>query len=177
MTAGGVLAARQTAAGLPAVPEPGFAPGWAKAGPLRTFTGQDLFDQIGGGAEPFLKLGFSKLRLQGYARDKEELTLNAYEMESAASALVVYLMKMGREPPFPEVAARNSGEEAQMAILKGRYFIQVDNLGDVPASKAEAVALANAFLAGVAEESAPTALDALPAEGKVAGYERLVGGP
>jgi hypothetical protein len=177
MAADGTLAALQTAVGPPAIPEPGFALGWAKAGQLRTFTGQDLFNQIDGGAELFLEFGFAKLRLQAYARDKSELTLNAYEMKSAASALGIYLMKMGRETPFPEIAARNSGEEAQVAILKGRYFIQVDNLGDVPASKAEAAALANAFLAGVAEESALTPLDALPAEGRVPGSERLVRGP
>ena len=177
MAAGGSLAVRQTVMVPPAIPEPGFAPGWAKARPLRTFTGQDLFNQIDGGAELFLEFGFVKLRLQAYARDKAELTLNAYEMESAASALGIYLIKMGRETPFPEVAARNSAEEAQIAIIKGRYFIQVDNLGDRPASKAEAVALANAFLAGVADESALTPLDALPAEGKVPGSERLVRGP
>jgi len=177
MAAGRSLAARQAAGGFPTIPEPGFAPGWAKAGQLRTFTGQDLFNQIDGGAELFLEFGFAKLRLQAYARDKAELTLNAYEMESAASALGIYLMKMGRETPFPEVAARNSGEEAQVTILKGRYFILVDNLGDVPASKADVVALANTFLAGVAEEAALTPLAALPAEGKVPGSERLVRGP
>jgi hypothetical protein len=177
MAASGSLAEGQATVGSPAIPESGFAVGWAKAGPLRTFTGQDLFNQIDGGAELFLEFGFAKLRLQAYARDKAELTLNAYEMESAASALGIYLMKMGRETPFPEVAARNSGEEAQVTIIKGRYFIQVDNLGDVPASKAEAAALANAFLAGVAEEAAATPLDALPAEGKVPGSERLIRGP
>jgi hypothetical protein len=177
MSAGGSLAARQKPAGPPAIPDPGFAPGWAKAGALRTFAGQDLFNQIDGGAELFLEFGFAKLRLQAYARDKAELTLNAYEMESAASALGIYLMKMGRETPFPEIAARNSGEEAQVTILKGRYFIQVDNLGDVPASKAEIAALANAFLADVAEEAALTPLDLLPAEGKVPGSERLIRGP
>jgi len=170
-------AAAQATPGQSAIPGPGFAPGWAKAGPLRTFTGQDLFNQIDGGAELFLEFGFAKLRLQSYSRNKAELTLNAYEMESAASALGVYLMKMGRETPFPEVAARNSSEEVQLTILKGRYFVQVDNLGEVPASKAETVALANAFLAGVAAESAPTPLDALPAAGKVAGSERLIRGP
>jgi hypothetical protein len=174
--AGGSLAALQAAAGRPAIPGPGFAPGWVKAGQLRTFTGQDLFNQIDGGAELFLEFGFASLRLQAYARDKAELTLNTYEMESAASALGIYLMKMGRETPFPEIAARNSGEEAQVAIVKGRYFIQVDNLGDIPASKAEAAALANAFLAGVEEESAPTPLYLLPAEGKVPGSERLIRG-
>ena len=177
MSAGGSLAARQKPAGPPAIPDPGFAPGWAKAGALRTFAGQDLFNQIDGGAELFLEFGFARLRLQAYARDKAELTLNAYEMESAASALGIYLMKMGRETPFSEIAARNSGEEAQMAIVKGRYFIQIDNLGEVPASRAEAAALANAFLAGVAEEAALTPLDLLPAEGKVPSSERLIRGP
>ena len=162
LAAGESFAAAQTVAILPAVPEPGFAPGWAKAGPLRTFRGQDLFNQIDGGAELFLEFGFSKLRLQAYARGKAELTLNAYEMESAASALGIYLMKMGRETPFPEIAARNSSEEAQMTIVKGKYFVQVDNLGDVRATRAEAIALANAFLAGQKRDTAQPFLDMLP---------------
>ena len=167
----------QKAPPQPAIPEPGFAPGWVKAGPLRTFTGQDLFNQIDGGAELFLEFGFARLRLQAYARGKAELTLDAYEMESAASALGIYLMRMGRETPFPEIVARNSSEEAQMTIVKGRYFVQVDNLGDVRASRAEAEALANAFLAGVADETAETPLGLLPAEGKVPASERLIRGP
>ncbi len=170
-------AARQPAPGESAIPAATFAPGWALAGALRTFTGQDLFNQIDGGAELFLEFGFVRLRLQAYARDKGELTLNAYEMESAASALGVFLMKMGRETPFPEIMARNSSEEAQMTIVKGRFFVQIDNLGEAPASRAEAAALANAFLARVTAESVPTPLDALPAEGRVAGSERLIRGP
>ncbi len=174
---GGTVSAGQAAAGSAAFPGPGFAPGWTQTGPLRTFTGQDLFNQIDGGAEIFLEFGFAKLRLQAYARDKAELTLNAYEMESAASALGIYLMTMGKETPFPEVAARNSAEETQITIVRGRYFVQVDNLGDVHASRTEAAALANAFLAGVPEESPVTPLGALPPEGRVAGSERLVRGP
>jgi len=173
----GLPAAAQTTKSESAIPAATFSSGWAKVGQLRTFTGQDLFNQIDGGAELFLEFGFARLRLQAYARDKAELALNVYEMESAASALGIYLMKMGRETPFPEISARNSGEEVQTAIVKGRYFVQVDNLGDVPASKAEAAALANAFLAGVAEEAARTPLDLLPAEGRVPGSERLVRGP
>jgi len=160
-----------------ALPGPGFAAGWAPSGPLRTFTGQDLFNQIDGGAELFLEFGFVDLRLQSYVREKTRLTLSAYRMESPASALGVYLMKMGRETPFPEVAARNSSEDVQLTMVKGRYFVQVDNLDDVPATRAETAALANAFLGAVAEEKEATPLDALPAEGKVAGSERLIRGP
>jgi len=160
-----------------AVPGPGFAAGWVPAGPLRSFTGQDLFNQIDGGAELFLEFGFVDLRLQSYIREKTRLTLSAYRMESPASALGVYLMKMGRETPFPEVAARNSSEDVQLTMVKGRYFIQVDNLDEVPAARAEAAALANAFLGGVAEEGSSTPLAALPAEGRIAGSERLIRGP
>jgi hypothetical protein len=174
---GGPLASAQTPTGPPAIPEASFAAGWAKAGTLRTFTGQDLFNQIDGGAELFLEFGFVRLRLQAYVRGRAELTLNAYEMESAASALGVYLMKMGQEAPFAGIAARNSSEEVQLTILKGRYFVQVDNLGEVAASRTEAVALANAFLAGVADESGQTPLDLLPEEGRVPGSERLIRGP
>jgi hypothetical protein len=170
-------AVRQAAAASAPIPAPGFAPGWAKAGALRSFTGQDLFNQIDGGAELFLEFGFVKLRLQAYAKGRSELTLNAYEMESAASALGIYLMKMGRETPYSEIAARNSSEEAQMTILKGRWFVQVDNMGDEPAAKAEAVALANAFLAGVADEAAVSPLNALPVPDKIPGSERLIRGP
>ena len=172
-------AAPQTAAaaGSPGIPEAAFAAGWVKDGPLRTFTGQDLFNHIDGGAELFLEFGFARLRFQAYSRGKAELTLNAYEMESAASAQGIYLMKMGKETPFPEIAARNSSEDAQMTVVKGRYFVQVDNLGDVRASRAEAAALANSFLAGVADESDETPLGLLPADGKVPGSERLIRGP
>jgi hypothetical protein len=159
------------------VPGPGFAEGWVLSGPLRTFTGQDLFNQIDGGAELFLEFGFVDLRLQSYVREKTRLTLSAYRMEGAASALGVYLMKMGRETPFTEVAARNSSEDVQLTMVKGRYFVQVDNLDDVPATRAEAVALANAFVGGVVSEGSPTPLDALPAEGRIAGSERLIRGP
>jgi hypothetical protein len=162
---------------VPPIPAPGFAAGWTKAGPLKTFTGQDLFNQIDGGAELFLEFGFVRLRVQAYARGKAELTLNAYEMEDPASALGIYLMKMGKETPFSEIAARNSAEDVQMTILKGRYFVQVDNLGDAPASRADAAALANTFLAGVIEETAATPLDLLPAEGRVPGSDRLIRGP
>lgn len=173
----GSVAEGQTDAAAVPIPVPNFAPGWAKSGTLRTFTGQDLFNQIDGGAELFLEFGFARLRLQAYTLGKSELTLNAYEMESAAAALGIYLMKMGRETPFPEVAARNSSEEAQLTILKGRYFVQVDNLGDEPAARADAVALTNAFLAGVVEEAPVSPLDALPIEGKIAGSMRLIRGP
>jgi hypothetical protein len=158
-------------------PGDGFSAGWKKSAPLRTFISQDLFNHIDGGAELFLEFGFARLFVQAYGGGSSELTAAVYEMESATSALGVYLMKMGKETPFPEIAARNSSEDAQLTILKGRYFIQIDNFGDTPAPRGTAVSLANALLVRLLDEKPGSILDRLPAEKRVPGSERLIRGP
>ncbi len=158
------------------IPGDGFSAGWKKSDPLRTFISEDLFNHIDGGAELFLEFGFSQLFVQSYSDGTSELTASVYRMNDATAALGVYLMKMGKETPFPEIAARNSSEAVQSAILKGRYFIQVDNFGDSPAPRSAAVALANAVLALVPDEAPGPVLDRLPVEGRVPGSERLIRG-
>ena len=117
------------AAAQATLPGDGFRPGWKQSGPPRIFVSQDLFNHIDGAAELFLEFGFARLLVQSYGDGMSELTAAVYEMESATAALGIYLMKMGKETPFPEIAARNSSEDAQLTILKGRYFIQIDNFG------------------------------------------------
>jgi hypothetical protein len=159
------------------LPGDGFASGWKKSAATRTFISQDLFNHIDGGAELFLEFGFARLLVQAYGNGSSELTAAVYEMESATSALGIYLMKMGQETPFPEISVRNSSEDAQLTVLKGRYFIQIDNFGDKPAPRGAAVALANAVLAKIPDEKPLPILEALPADGRIAGSERLIRGP
>jgi len=159
------------------LPGDGFSAGWKLSGRPRTFISQDLFNHIDGGAELFLEFGFARLQVQAYGDGTSELAAAVYEMENATSALGVYLMKMGRETPFAEVAARNSSETSQLNIVKGRYFVQIDNFDEKPAPRAAAVALANAVLALLQDEKPAAVLDRLPAEKRVPGSERLVRGP
>ena len=159
------------------LPGDGFLAGWKTSGKPRTFISQDLFNHIDGGAELFLEFGFARLRVQAYTDGASELSAAVYEMESATSALGIYLMKMGKETPFADVAARNSSETAQLNIVKGRYFVQIDNFDEKPAPRAAAVALANAVLALIPEEKPEPVLDLLPAGKRVAASERLVRGP
>jgi hypothetical protein len=171
-----------TAAGAPGLaqtilPGDGFAVGWKKSAPLRTFISQDLFNHIDGGAELFLEFGFARLFVQAYGDGVSELTAAVYEMESATAALSIYLMKMGKETPFPEIAARNSSEDAQLTIVKGRYFIQIDNFGDKPAPRSTAVSLAKALLASLSDDKPESILNRLPAENRIPGSERLIRGP
>ncbi len=160
-----------------ALPANEFRPGWKKSAPLRAFISQDLFNHIDGGAELFLEFGFARLLVQSYGNGSSELTAAVYEMESASAALGIYLMKMGKETPFREISARNSSEDAQLTILKGRYFIQIDNFSDKPAPRGAAVSLAEALLAHIPDEKPEPFLDRLPADNRVPGSERLIRGP
>jgi len=159
------------------LPGDGFAPGWKKNGPVRTFVRQDLFNHIDGGAELYLEFGFEKCQVQSYTDGKSELVLEVYEMSSPLSALGIYLFQAGRESPWPEIRARNSSEEAQAAAWKGRFFIRINNFDGVPGTRPVMTALAGAFLASVAAENPPDPFGILPAEGRKAGSERLIRGP
>jgi hypothetical protein len=160
------------------LPGDGFFPGWLRSGKPQTFLKADLFNHIDGGAELFLEFGFERVAVQRYANGKTEIVLEAYEMESPAAALGIYLMKCGVETPMPGVPARNSSEAAQFTILKGKDFVLINNpkgdKGLVPAM----TALAAAFLARIPALPPDLRLwDPLPKEKRIAGSERLLRGP
>lgn len=159
------------------MPPDGFATGWVKAEALRTFGGSRLFDHIDGGAELYLEFGFRTLGVQRYARGEDELVLEVYEMAGPESALGLYLMKCGRETPQAAIAVRNSSEAAQFTILKGRYFLHVNNASGRDDLVPAMAALANRALETVPDERPADLLSMLPAEGLVPGSAALFRGP
>lgn len=165
------------AAGAIVIPADGFAPGWAKSEAARTFAGSRLFDHIDGGAELYLEFGFETLVLQRYAKGEDELVLEIYEMSGPESALGLYLMKCGKETPLAEVPARNSSEAAQFTILKGRYFLHINN----PSGREDLVppmtALAGRALEALPDERPAELMSMLPADGLAPGSGLLFRGP
>jgi hypothetical protein len=159
------------------MPPDGFAPGWVKAEALRTFGGSRLFDHIDGGAELYLEFGFKTLGVQRYSGGEDELVLEIYEMAGPESALGLYLMKCGIETPLAAIAARNSSEAAQFTILKGRYFLHVNNASGREDLVPAMTALANRALETVPDEHPDDLLSMLPAEGLVPGSAALFRGP
>ncbi|MBM3312560.1 MAG: hypothetical protein FJY80_13765, partial [Candidatus Aminicenantes bacterium] len=166
-----------SAAGQDRLPADGFFPGWIKSGPSRTFVRQDLFNHIDGGAELYLEFGFERVVVQPYTNGKAEVVLEAYEMTTSLAALGIYLFQAGRESAWPDLRARNSSEETQAAVLKGRFFIRINNFDSIPGARPVMAALANAFLSSVPEEETSDPFRPLPAEGRVPGSERLIRGP
>lgn len=98
-------------------------------------------------------------------------------MESPESALGIYLLKCGVETSVEGIEARNSGEKSQFTILKGRYFIHVNNFKGDAALLPVMVTLAREMLRTLPEENPIHLLDYLPRENLVKGSERLIRGP
>jgi hypothetical protein len=160
------------------LPGNGFFPGWKTNGAPRTFIKADLFNYIDGGAELFLEFGFERVTVQRYSKDKAEIVLEAYEMAGPDAALGIYLMKCGSETPLPGVPARNSSEAAQFTILKGKYFVLIDNPDGDKGLAPAMTALATEFLAQVPSPAPdPRLWEPLPKEKRIAGSERLIRGP
>lgn len=171
------LAASLAAAEI-VLPGDDFSPGWKRDGKPAVFIRADLFNHIDGGADLFLEFGFERVTVQRYVRAGTEIAAEVYEMSGPESALGVYLMKCGRETALPEIPARNSSETAQFTILKGRYFVQVDNFSEDKAAVPAMIQLSRAILDQVKDEKADPGLAALlPREGKIQGSERLIRGP
>jgi hypothetical protein len=158
-------------------PGDGFASGWKRSGPVETYGPAALYNVIDGGAELFLEMGFVDLRIQKYEGAGAEIALEAYRMESAAAALGIYLLKCSRETPLPGIAARNSGDRFQLAVLKDNYFIFINNFGGREELLAAMTALAQRIIAAIPAGEPVRELDALPAADLVPGSALLLRGP
>jgi hypothetical protein len=159
------------------LPQNDFMPGWIKEEAPRTYQRGDLFDYIDGGAEIFIEFGFEKLFVQRYKKDASELALEVFQMDGPDAALGIYLMKCGQETPFPGIRARNSGDKTQFTILKGRYFLHVNNFDSDENLVPIMVELTRLTLGGLPDEKPSDRFAALPKKDLVRGSERLIRGP
>jgi hypothetical protein len=159
------------------LPGDDFSPGWKQAGKTRLFKKADLFNHIDGGAELFLEFGFEDLLVQRYKQDRKEITLELYRMENPTAALGIYLFKCGKETPLPAIPARNSADPYQFTIVKGNYFLQVNN----PDGGDDALAVMRSLAVQVLKELPPgepgQLLSLLPERDLLPGSVSILRGP
>lgn len=158
-------------------PADGFVPGWKRSGPVETYVPTALYNVIDGGAELFLEMGFTDLRIQKYEGAGAEIAVEAYRMEGAAAALGIYLLKCGRETPLAGIDARNSGDLFQVALLRNHYFVFINNFSGREELLPVMTALARAVAAAIPPGAAVEELGILPAKDMVPGSALLLRGP
>ena len=151
--------------------------GWQKTGEERYFSKETLFNYINGGAEIFLEFGFRNLTIQAYKKGKNELSLNVYQMENADAALGIYLNRCGKETALPKIQARNSYHPYQLTLVKGRYFIQIDNFSGDRKNRPVMEKMARFLTGQIKIKEEPRVLSILPVENMIPGSEMIIRGP
>ena len=159
-----------------AFPGDGFVPGWQKKGPMREFSRSGLYGHINGGSELFLEFGFEILQLQKYHNGTDEISIETYRMDSAEAALGIYLMKCGNETPVREITGRNTGDDYQLTILKGNYFLKVDNFSGKSSLRPVMLQIAKETLKKIPRLEPEDLFSLLPRENRVQGSELLIRG-
>jgi len=100
---------------LALLPQAGEVQGWQPEGPPQQAVGEELFSLINGGAEIFLKAGFSRAMSQAYFRaDRQLIQVEIYEMTSPEAARAVFARK-----------AQGDGEPVALGTqgVMGTYYV------------------------------------------------------
>ena len=98
--------------------------GWKLDGEPQTAEGISLFELINGGAEEYVKEGFSRAVMATY-RNKEgkRINLDIYEMLSPESAKSIYRKKAGDKGQKVSVGEEAAMEDYYLNFRKGAYQV------------------------------------------------------
>jgi hypothetical protein len=155
--------------------DPGLG-GFRRIEALKTFRGAELYGHIDGGAEIFLELGFDTLTLAHYRRGEAEIVLEVYRMDDPAAAWGIYLAKCGKETPDPSFAERHTLGRYQLALVKGRYYVLVNNDAGTKEAASALVEFGRFVVSRIPAAEPPAALALLPKDGLVSSSVRLLRG-
>lgn len=151
--------------------------GWTLFEKVRHYAQNDLYGYIDGGAELFLELGFKDLTVQKYHKGNSEITLEAYKMESPDAALAIYLFKCGKETPLTGIPVRNTGDQYQLMLLKGDYFLLVNNFHGEKAMMPAMIEFADKTFKNIFAGKLSELFKILPPENLIKGSELIIRGP
>ncbi len=137
----------------------------------------DLYGHINGGAELFLEFGFEILTVLKYEAGEVRYPVEMYQMADPQGALGIYLAKCGRETPHPELAFRHTAGRYQLMMVRDRFVFVISNPSGDEAGAEKIRTLAAQWSGMLQPDPDRDPLGALPAEGRVAGTERMARGP
>jgi len=149
---------------------------WSKRGEVLTFSEKNLYGRINGGAELFFEFGFIRLDVQEYVHDEDRIIFEVYTMEDPIAALGIYLHKTLNETPMAGINSRNTANQYQINVCKGKYYIQVL----CPSGKREyatlMAGLTNKITAQTPDIPEPAIFSELPKTGLIQGSEGIIRG-
>jgi hypothetical protein len=145
-----------------------------KDGDARLYEDKKLFDYIDGGAELYFEYGFEQACVQRYKAKEGGVTVEIYQMDTAASAYGVYSFDTQGE--HPSIGQDATYAQGLLAFWKGRYCVRA--LADTEHFKDCLLALGQAIAKKIPQEGErPAILAFLPPQWVVANSLLYFRGP
>ena len=107
---------------MPLMPLESDLKGWKLDGEPQTAEGIRLFELINGGAEEYVKEGFSRAVMATYRNNEgKRINLDIYEMLSPESAKSIYRRKAGDKGEKVSVGEEGAMEDYYLNFRKGGF--------------------------------------------------------
>jgi len=136
---------------------------------MDTYSGDDLYIYINGGAEIFHEYGFRQVVVQDYAHSTGiSLTLELFEMENSAAAYGMYSFKRGDTGETVAIGSEGRQEGYYLNFWKGPFLVTLTGFDEdaVTVRGVRDVAFAVAGeMASLPEGGIPPLVDLLPEKG------------
>ena len=147
---------------------------WRRAGRIRRFTAENLYDCIDGEADHVISFGFRSLAQATYRRGGgAEATVDVYDMGSTPNAFALFRGRANVEADPLDVGSEGAWDEARIEFWQDRFYVALTVASDAERRSARALArqLADAL---PPTEAWPAYLELLPLGGRVARSEQYL---
>ncbi len=149
--------------------------GWQKAGEVKTYYPDNLWEYINGAADNFLSYGFKELNYCDMSKDELTVTVNIYDMGNVLNAFGVYTSEKGTDQETLDIGVESIlSLPYQCLLLKGQYYIKIDAFeGEITEEKGKAL-LKTVSEALPGSNELPEELAMLPLKNKTEGSENFI---
>lgn len=162
------------------LPASGEVDGWDRERALHSYSGEDLFMYINGGAEIYHEYGFKQVVVQDYKNTNERsLSVEIFKMENPAAAYGIYSFKKSPDGIPWEAAHEGRLEGYYLNFWKGHYLVTITGFDEedetVDGIKSVAKTIANNIPAAK-DVQKPRLVNRLPQKDLIPGSEKYFKG-
>lgn len=150
--------------------------GWKLAGEVQTFSPENLYDHINGGADIYLKYDFQELRVAEYENDrKASVTIEVYRHRTPVHAFGIYSQERLGNADYLAVGAQGYAEKGVLNFLAGDCYVKMSGVDVGPEERPVLLAFAEKVVENLGGKGAlPAALSFFPSEGKRMNSEKFI---
>jgi hypothetical protein len=150
--------------------------GWVQDGAPQTYTPENLYDYIDGGADLYLSYGFEKLATASYDRGADvSLTVDVYRQRDAYGGFGIYSRERTGSSNFISIGTQGYYEKGMLNFLQGRYYVKIISFGLGAGEEAFLTSVAKQIASRLKDEPVfPKPLLCLPQKDMIKNSEKYI---